>query len=196
MNRHPVLAAGSLVMEPLVEKHLQTMWRAFWESRSELRPFLVWVENTHSPADLERFICRSRVARDNGQEYVFVIQSSAGDFLGVTGLHNVDRKHRSTELGFWVHSQWTGRGICTATSARLLRLAFGEMNLHRVFIRHARANEASRKVIERLGFTHEGTARDEMFIGGQWMTHETYSMLETEYQAAAAKLLLLEEFGL
>jgi len=36
-------------------------------------------------------------------------------------------------------------------------------------------------VIEKLGFTREGTFRDEVFLGGEWEDYYRYGLLESEW---------------
>ena len=187
------LRAGSLTLEPLGARHVGEMWQALTESVEQLRPYLAWVETIHSPTDLERFVARARVARDDGLEYIFAALGPDGIFCGVVGLHNVDHRNRNAEMGFWMRTSRTRRGICQAMAARAMRFAFREIGLHRIFIRHAVDNLTSRSVIEKLGYLREGTAREDTFLRGQWLTHETYSMLAAEYDELAPALLRLEE---
>jgi RimJ/RimL family protein N-acetyltransferase len=193
MNNPLALRAGALTLDPLAEKHTAPMWQAYWESREELRPFLAWVETVHSAPDLERFVARAKASRADGVEYLFAALTPEGEFVGAVGLHNIDRRNRAAEMGFWVRTSFTRRGACQAMAARVLRFAFRELGLHRIFIRHALDNLPSQTVIRKLGFVHEGVSREDTLIAGRWITHETYSMLVAEYDRNAAALLRAEE---
>ncbi len=46
-----------------------------------------------------------------------------------------------------------------------------------------RENEASKRVIEKLGFVHEGTKRDDAFINGEYLDREVYAVLRPEWNA-------------
>jgi ribosomal-protein-serine acetyltransferase len=187
------LRAGPLRLEQLEERCAGAMWEAVEESRAALRPYLVWVEGVHSIVDVERFIARARLAANEDRECIFGVSSPRAPFLGAVGLYNLDQRHRSAELGFWTRASWAGRGICAAAAARVVRFAFEEAGLHRLFVRHAADNSPSRAVVLKLGFTREGVARDDSWIDGRWVTHETYSLLVSEYRGLAPALLALED---
>ncbi|MDP8225282.1 MAG: GNAT family protein [Candidatus Lernaella stagnicola] len=191
VDKAPVLHAGSLRMEPLRERHLDDLWPMFRDSRDALLPYMFWA---HTQTDRESqlaFIRNSERARDEEREQVFLV--FAGDVAVATlGLHQLASPHRGAELGFWVHTAHTGRGICTAIAARSTRYAFDELGLHRLFIRHGLDNHASRAVIHKLGFVHEGTARDDLWVGDRFVSHEYYAMLEDDFTSARERLLALE----
>jgi ribosomal-protein-alanine N-acetyltransferase len=50
-------------------------------------------------------------------------------------------------------------------------IAFMELNLHRLEANIMPRNKASLKVVEKLGFHHEGLARRYLHINGQWEDH-------------------------
>ncbi|NLH48256.1 MAG: GNAT family N-acetyltransferase [Myxococcales bacterium] len=188
-----ILRAGRLLLEPVSEIHTYSIWECFEESVEAFRPFLGWVEDTHSIQDIEKFVFRARQNREAEKEFVFATSEPDGVLAGLVGLHNVDQRHRSAELGFWVRTSRTRRGICSAMAARLIRYAFRDLHLYRLFIRHATDNAASGATIRKLGFVHEGTAREELVVAGRRLTHETYSMLLPEFEKLRGVLGHFEE---
>jgi [ribosomal protein S5]-alanine N-acetyltransferase len=84
-------------------------------------------------------------------------------------LHNIQRGPlQYCSLGYWVAREVGGRGIATRAVADALRVAFGELGLHRVDA-YARAdNPGSCKVLERNDFERVGISREHVFIDGRW----------------------------
>ena len=76
----------------------------------------------------------------------------------------------------------TGKGVATEAARALLGLGFETMGLHRILMRIGVGNHPSRRVAEKLGFSYEGIAREEILVRGRWMDHEVYSLLEQEWQ--------------
>ena len=76
-----------------------------------------------------------------------------------TGLHRFDWATRSFEIGYWVRKDEQGKGYATENTNALTRYAFNALNANRVEIHHAEGNDASRAVIEKLGFEHEVTRK-------------------------------------
>ena len=63
----------------------------------------------------------------------------------------------------------------------MLRFAFTTLGRHRVTAAIGPENEASIRVVKRLGFTYEGHLRDHVFTNGAWRDSLLYSLLEHEY---------------
>jgi RimJ/RimL family protein N-acetyltransferase len=53
-----------------------------------------------------------------------------------------------------------------------------------VVLRIAVGNDPSDRVAQKLGFTREGTLREELLIRGNWVDHTLWSLLDREYRAA------------
>ena len=193
MNKADIRHAGALTLQPIDVIHLAGLWQAYHESRDELAPYLFWVESTHTPADIMNYIRCAQTNRENGTEYVFIAVAPSGSILASMGLHHVHSSFRSAELGYWVRTSATGHGVASAAAARLIRLAFEELGLHRIMVRHALENIKSKSVIDKLGFVHEGIVREDMQVNSRWLSHVAYGMLEHEYLAQRARLMELEE---
>lgn len=64
------------------------------------------------------------------------------------------------ETGFWVRKSAQCHGFATEATNALLRYAFTVLKMRRVGISHSGGNEASRRVIQKLGFSAEGILRN------------------------------------
>ena len=60
------------------------------------------------------------------------------------------------EIGYWVRSAYTGRGLATAATAALVGQAFGLPGVDWVEIVHDELNVASGQIPRKLGFTEAG----------------------------------------
>ncbi|MGH9009869.1 MAG: GNAT family N-acetyltransferase, partial [Acidimicrobiia bacterium] len=74
-----------------------------------------------------------------------------------------------------------GRGLVPEALVLMLRLAFEELKLHRVEVAIVPRNEASLRVVEKLGLREEGTAKDYLQIRGVWEDHVRYGITVTEW---------------
>jgi len=187
-----VLRCGPVTLEPIAPAHLSSLWQAYQDSLPDLEPYMFWTDTTRKVAEMMDFIVRMQRCRCQGTDMVFCAIAPNRDHLATVGLHQINRRTHAAELGYWVWSKMAGRGIATACAARVLRYAFEELELHRIYVRHALDNMGSKAVIDRLGFLHEGTLRQDEWIAGQWVSHETYSMLEDEYRRRHHELYQLE----
>jgi RimJ/RimL family protein N-acetyltransferase len=72
------------------------------------------------------------------------------------------------EIGYWVRHSAQGRGLVTEALQTLARFAFDGLRARRVEVRMSSANQRSRAVAERCGFTLEGVLRqDSLSTDGQ-----------------------------
>lgn len=60
----------------------------------------------------------------------------------------------SAELGYWVAEEYQGRGYATQASQMLIKRAFEDLNIQRVFASYKKKNLASARVLEKLGFEY------------------------------------------
>src|SRR5580692_11234676 len=156
-----------LELRLLEERHSGTVFALANRERHRLRQWLPWVDATKSEEDILAFIRRSleQLAGNNG--FAAGIWEH-GQFVGVIGLHPIDWNNRRVELGYWVGSEFEGRGIITDACRAIMKHLFAELELNRVEIHCASANVKSGNVPRRLGFTHEGVRREMQLLHGQY----------------------------
>ena len=101
-----------------------------------------------------------------------------GRIVGRVALSNIARgPFLSASLGYWVAADANGRGIATAAVGRIVRLAFGELGLHRIEAGTLTHNVGSQRVLERNGFRRYGLAPRYLKIAGEWQDHVLYQVL-------------------
>ena len=104
-----------------------------------------------------------------------------GKIVGNIGFHEINRRDKSGEIGYWLAESATGKGLVTKSVAKLLDYGFGEMKLNRISIKCAPENVKSRAIPERLGFTREGIEREGGWLHTRFVDHIVYSMLAKEW---------------
>ncbi|NJP67693.1 GNAT family N-acetyltransferase [Streptomyces spiramenti] len=108
-----------------------------------------------------------------------------GTVIGYVLLILRDAEHRLGEIGWILHPDHTGRGYATEAARALLRIAFEEADLHRVFARCDARNTASPPVMTRLGMRREAVFVEAVPFKGEWTTELRYAILAREWRAAA-----------
>ncbi len=88
-------------------------------------------------------------------EKVFGI-THAGELTGITG-YTLAPDHRSAEIGYWIGKPYWGRGFATEAAQAVIEYCFRHTRVKRITCGHFADNPASRRVIEKLGFTHSGS---------------------------------------
>ena len=63
----------------------------------------------------------------------------------------------------------------------MLDFAFGALKLHRIEAACVPTNHASRRVLEKAGFRHEGLAKAYLKINGAWADHLLFGVIRDEF---------------
>jgi ribosomal-protein-alanine N-acetyltransferase len=83
-------------------------------------------------------------------------------------------------LGYWIGAPHARQGFMSVALRAVTGYAFTTLRLHRIEASCLPHNEASKKLLERRGFTREGYARSYLRINGVWQDHLLYGLLETD----------------
>ncbi|MFB6220757.1 MAG: GNAT family N-acetyltransferase [Halolamina sp.] len=112
----------------------------------------------------------------------------AGEPVGSVQLYPLHQPDAYANFGVWFHPDAWGNGYALEASAHLIDHGFRERRIHRVSATVMDRNDASRRLCDRLGFVHEGTAREAQFTDGKFVDAERYGLLEAEWDRPEAVL--------
>ena len=111
-----------------------------------------------------------------------VIEKECGECIGQIAYFLVDSKNHFAEIEYCIGADFQCRGYATEATKAVIDFGFRRMNLHKVQICTKTVNAPSKRVIEKCGFTYEGTLRDYFFMDGQYVGRHYYSILRDEYE--------------
>jgi len=153
------------------------------EVRSRNRDFLApWeplrTAGFHTVAAQRAEIDRDRHEWAADRTYAFAIYDVAsGTLIGRVALANVVRgAWENATLGYFVDEASGRRGVATQAVSLALRFAFGPCRLHRVQAAVMPHNAASKRVLEKNGFRHEGFSPRYLRLAGAWRDHDLYAI--------------------
>jgi len=87
------------------------------------------------------------------------------------------------EIGYTLDPAYAGQGYATEAARELLRLAFEELGVRRVIAQCFADNEASWRLMERLGMRREQhTKQDSLHRNGEWLDGMMYALLADEWR--------------
>lgn len=105
----------------------------------------------------------------------------SGTLIGGIGLR-IEPEHQHGELGYWIGAPHWGKGYATEAARIVLNFGFDRLKLHRIFAHHFRHNEASGKVLRKIGMKHEGCLRGHVRKWGEFIDIEVYAILKSEWE--------------
>ncbi len=95
------------------------------------------------------------------ETYAIVIKET-GLPVGSINLHHNDLAENDdeAELGYWIGVPYWGQGIVPEAASEILRHAFEDLDLKRVWCAYYDGNDKSKRVQEKLGFRYQWTTED------------------------------------
>lgn len=109
-----------------------------------------------------------RTMVETGRVVQMIICETQGDRpVGSVYLRDIDRQHKKAEYGIFIGDDGArGRGYGTAAAQLMIRYAFEELGLHRLFLRAFADNTQAIRSYEKAGFEREALLRDDVCIDG------------------------------
>ncbi len=170
-----VLTDGTITLRPPRVSDAAAVADAVRASLAELAPWLAWATPDYDEASARAWIT-------GGEEHPFVIVDSGagpgGGIVGSCGVNGVDETDGRANLGYWIRSDRTGRGVATRAARLVARHALTTLGLTRLEIVVAVDNHASRRVAQRLGAVHERVLPRRLVVGGR--VHDAHLHVLTE----------------
>lgn len=178
----PTLSTDRLRLRPFEDEDADALFALhsnahvlrYWDSPP-------WSERSRA----ERFItaCRTMAEEGTGAR-VAIDRASDGAFIGWCSLSRWNPEYRSAALGYcFTEASW-GHGYATEAARAVLQWAFDTLDLNRVQAEADTRNIASARVLEKLGFRHEGTLREDCIVNGDISDSWVYGLLRREWPPA------------
>ncbi|MEL7976387.1 GNAT family protein [Isoptericola sp. F-RaC21] len=177
----PTLSTARLRLRPVTDAdgddlfalHSDARVLRYWDSPP-------WTDRSRA----DRFVAMCRTIEEDGTgARVAVERASDGAFVGWCGLFDWNPDFRSATLGYVLGEAMWGNGYATETAHALLRWAFGTLPLNRVQSETDTRNAASARVLEKLGFVHEGTLREDCVVNGDVSDSWVFGLLRRDWDA-------------
>ena len=167
---------GELVLRRVHPTRADAVLEAVRASIDALHRWQPWAPRDYGRDHATTWAARSWLGWEDGTIYGFTIHPADSDLvLGSVGLNGIT--DGQANLGYWVRTDHTGRGIATAVAREVARFAFEEVGLRRVHLHHHVGNHGSRRVAEKVGFVREGVHRQVAVLHGEAIDAVFYSLL-------------------
>ncbi|OGN87986.1 MAG: hypothetical protein A2158_01240 [Chloroflexi bacterium RBG_13_46_14] len=168
MDRNTSLTNGIITLRPYRDEDAGSLFEAARESIPEMSPWMPWCHPDYSIQESREWITNGFEKWEKENSYDFTItDTSTGRYLGGCGLNDINRGPDIANLGYWVRTSATRKGVATATTLLLADFGINELNLKRIEIVIDVDNKASQRVAEKSGATREGILRNRVTRHGE-----------------------------
>ena len=179
---------GPVTIRPYRSDDIGALFEAVRESVYQISPWLDWCHADYSRSDSETWVSSREAAWRRREDYSFVIVDRATQrFLGGCGLNEINDTHGFANLGYWVRSSCTGRGVATAAAGLVARFGLQQRGLKRIEIVAAVDNTASQRVAEKVGARREGVLRRRLMIHGRLQDAVLYSLIPADLDGIGSR---------
>ncbi|WP_165064822.1 GNAT family N-acetyltransferase [Marisediminicola senii] len=176
----PTLREGAITIRPIRLRDARALERELLDNRGWLRKWEA--TSPHGPMNFDtRASIRSLQANARaGLGLPFVIEVD-GELAGQLNVSSITYGSLgSASIGYWVSERFAGRGATPTAVALATDYCFFRTGLHRMEICIRPENEASLRVVEKLGFRYEGLRRRYIHINGDWRDHFCFALVVEE----------------
>jgi ribosomal-protein-alanine N-acetyltransferase len=119
-----------------------------------------------------------------GLRLIVIPKADRGRMIGVANFTSITGFPQfGCNLGYSIDEREQGKGFMTEALQSAIGYAFDELRLHRIEANYMPHNDASGRVLEKLGFLKEGFAKDYLLIDGKWADHVRTSLMNPNWKA-------------
>lgn len=138
-----------------------------WMNDAETVRYTESRHQRHTLDSIREFVAACQASSDVHLWGIF--ERAGGAHVGNIKLGPIDGAHRRASIGLIIgeRSRW-GRGYATEAIGIVVRLAFGELGLHKLTAGVIAGNEASLKAFRNNGFLVEGVRSKHTLVDGAW----------------------------
>ncbi|HUI28758.1 MAG TPA: GNAT family protein [Candidatus Acidoferrales bacterium] len=156
------------------------LFRIITESREHLERWLPWVDYIRSVDDESHIVEQWTYEMQMKTAIHFCINAES-QTAGLVSTHQIDWMNQRTSIGYWIKAGMANKGIITESTAVVMEYVFEKLNLHRIYIQAATGNAPSNRVIQKLGFKHEGVLRENERLREHYLDHNIYGMTKGDF---------------
>jgi len=145
------------------------------DKETDLEKFLVWINNQEIIQFMSRFLPVNHSQeekwfnKEGEKEIVLVIETKEGMIIGDIGLHNIDYRNGTADLGIMIGDKnYWRQGFGYDAEMTLLKYAFNTLNLRKIIHCAFLLNRGSVNLAKKCGGIQEGLLKKHIFSNNEY----------------------------
>ena len=110
----------------------------------------------------------------------YAVVNEEDEYLGTISLKDIDQVNKCAEYAVSFRKCAQGTGAASFATNEILRIAFEEIGLHRVYLNVLTGNLRANAFYKKMGFVYEGTSEDSLFLNGKYESLNWYAIIRRE----------------
>lgn len=178
MNKFPELSTERLLLRQFQMSDKDVIQKLC--SDKEIAATTLSIPHPFRLADAEEWLKNKKEDYREAKEIAWAIcLKKSSHLIGAIGMR-LEPKHDSAELGFWVGKSYWGNGYVTEAGKEVVQYSFNNLGLHRLEAHHMVGNEASGRVLEKLGMKYEGLHRGKIKKWKKFRDIKSFALLKSD----------------
>ncbi len=180
----PTLTYGTLTLRPSRESDIESIYQA---CQDPLISHFTTVPANYTLEHAQSFVRQlDPEGLQSKREIRFIIENNQGAtpaLAGVISFHSPNFNNKVAEIGYWIAKEYRGKSIGTTAVKVLTNFGFETMGWNRIEAMIDHDNEASKKVVTRAGYEHEGLLRQRVIrANGDVIDMDLFAVLQKNWQ--------------
>ena len=180
----PTLTYGTLTLRPSRESDIESIYQA---CQDPLISHFTTVPANYTLEHAQSFVRQlDPEGLQSKREIRFIIENNQGAtpaLAGVISFHSPNFNNKVAEIGYWIAKEHRGKSIGTTAVKLLTNFGFETMGWNRIEAMIDHDNEASKKVVTRAGYEHEGLLRQRVIrANGDVIDMDLFAVLQKNWQ--------------
>lgn len=128
----------------------------------------------------------SKMTLDNVKDFIynsfdeknqhFAIIDEQNEYIGTISLKNINKIDNNAEYAIVTMAEAHGKGYAFQASKEILKYAFNELKLHKIYLNVLEENVRANKFYEKCGFRYEGMSKELLYINGKYHNVNWYAI--------------------
>ncbi len=158
------LVCGELVLRSISDRDTGDILR--WRNNENVRKYFI-DQRLLREEDHIKWL-RTKVSTQEVVQFI-ILSKENWHPVGTAYLKNIDKKHKKAEYGIFIgEEQLLGKGIGTLVTKRMIRFAFEECDLHKLYLRVYEDNKRAVASYEKAGFQKEALLKEDVMVNGRY----------------------------
>ena len=175
----PTLETERLRLVKISPEHAEDMYE--YSCDADVTKYLTW--SCHSSVkETERYI---KLLQKKYTAGVFndwgLIHKESGKFIGTCGFTSFDYENNTAEIGYVLSKDFWGMGLAAEAARCVMEFGFEKFGLSGFCAKCMEGNDASMRVMQKVGMSFENLYKNGMFIKGSYKTIIVYNVTKEKY---------------
>lgn len=111
-------------------------------------------------------------------QYWPIFELSTGELIGCCGIRPFKAETHAYEIGFHLRKKYWGMGFASEAAIAVISYSFNTLNAEKLYAGHHPHNEASKKLLTKLGFQYIG----KNYYEPTGLYHPSYELVNKRYE--------------